>query len=125
MVRARAAGWRLVIGLRSLPPLTTAEGRRAWAFVAIWCGCIVFTCMATWGMWLVRATPHYALTLALAAHVQLFVGMGAFGFVMGRRMSFSASRDGLEIDDREQAAAAAGAALATDAAQQVAEDLKS
>jgi hypothetical protein len=107
-----------------VPSISTADGRRAWAFVAIWLGCIVFTLMAAWAMHLVRANLRYVLFLGLAAHLQLLVGMGAFGFVLGRRMAIRGSRSGFEVDDREAAAAAAGAQLAADATQQVVEDLK-
>lgn len=108
----------------ALPTLANAEGRRAWAFVAIWLGCVAFTAMAAWAMYLVSGQPRYVLWLGLAAHLQLLIGMGAFGFVLGRRMQFTASRSGVEMTDREQAAAQAGAELAANAAVATAEELK-
>lgn len=110
--------------MTGLPGIASADGRRAWAFVAIWLGCIVFTLMAAWAMHLVRANLRYVMFLGLAAHLQLLVGMGAFGFVLGRRMAIRGSRRGFEVDDREAAAAAAGGQLVADAAQQVVEELK-
>lgn len=82
-----------------LPPIITPEGRHAWSFVAIWLGCIVFTGFAAVGVWLVSGNELYTLILALAAHVQLLVGMSAFGFVLGRRMQVEAGRDGAKISD--------------------------
>lgn len=84
-----------------LPTIMTADGRRAWAFVALWIGCGVFTALAAAGAWLVKGEPKYTLILALAAHVQLFVGMSAFAFLLGRRMALSVSREGLTMDDRK------------------------
>lgn len=101
--------------------ITTPDGRRAWAFIAIWIGCIVFTLFAAIGVWLVSGNELYSLILALAAHVQLLVGMGAFGFVLGRRVVLKVTRDGAEMQDGD---AAAGAALAAGAAAGVADTLK-
>ncbi|WP_157222655.1 hypothetical protein [Novosphingobium sp. AP12] len=120
---ARTTSWPEIV-MAPIPSISTADGRRAWAFVAIWLGCIVFTLMAAWAMHLVRANLRYVLFLGLAAHLQLLVGMGALGFVLGRRMAIRGSRSGFEVDDREIAAAAAGAQLAAEATQKVAEDLK-
>lgn len=96
--------------------LYTPDGRRAWAFVAIWIGCIVFTTFAAVGVWLVSAVPLYSLILALAAHLQLLLGMGAFGFILGRRMRLDISRDGARIRDENVPDAATGAQVATNAA---------
>lgn len=105
-----------------LPPITTADGRRAWAFVAVWIGCIVFTLFAAVAVWLVSGNARYSLILGLAAHVQLLLGMGAFSFVLGRRMRMKGSRDGIEFDDREVAGEAAQEVA--DAAQAQADDVK-
>lgn len=107
-----------------IPPITTPDGRRAWAFVVIWIGCVVFTLFAAVGVWLVSSNAFYSLILALAAHVQLLVGMGAFSFVLGRRMMIRVSREGAEFDDREAPATPAqGAQAAAGAAQVVADEL--
>jgi len=84
----------------NIPTIMTSDGRRAWAFVAIWIGCVVFTAFAAVAVWLVSKNELYTLILGLAAHVQLFVGMGAFAFVLGRRMMLKADREGIEFDDR-------------------------
>ena len=83
----------------SLPSLLTADHRRAWAFAAILGGCIVFTGFAAVGVWLVSGNAYYSLILALAAHLQLLIGMSAFGFVLGRRMSVEANKGGFGIKD--------------------------
>lgn len=81
------------------PSIATPDGRRYWAFLVILGGCFIFTLFAAIGVWLVSGNAYYSLILALAAHAQLFVGMGAFSFVLGRRMRFKAGKDGLDIDD--------------------------
>jgi hypothetical protein len=83
-----------------LPDIMCPDGRRAWAFMAIVGGCIIFTIFAAVGVWISRDEPHYAFLLALAAHGQVFLGMGSLGWVLGRRMMSRASRDGIEFDDR-------------------------
>lgn len=83
-----------------VPPIHTHDGRRAWAFLAVVGGCMVFTAMAIFGAWLVRDNPEYTFSLALAAHGQAFVGMGALGWAMGRRQVSSATKDGITFDDR-------------------------
>lgn len=96
------------------PSIATPDGRRYWAFLVILGGCFIFTLFAAVGVWLVSKNAYYSLILALAAHAQLFVGMGAFSFVLGRRMRFKGGRDGLEYSDNEAAEAAkevAGAAV--------------
>lgn len=83
------------------PDIMNPDGRRAWAFAAIVGGCIVFTVFAAVGVYLVADNAHYAFLLALAAHAQVLVGMGALGWVLGRRVSISATRDGITTDDKE------------------------
>lgn len=100
--------------------IATPDGRRAWAFIAIWIGCIVFTTFAAIAMWLVSGNLWYTLILGIMAHVQLFVGMGAFAFVLGRRMRFQGGRDGMTFDDTGTDAAT-GAQLATNAAASAAQ----
>lgn len=83
-----------------IPTIMTSDGRRAWAFVAIWIGCVVFTVFAAVAVWLVSKNELYTLILGLAAHLQLFVGMGAFSFVLGRRMAVEADREGFKYSDK-------------------------
>lgn len=83
-----------------LPSLLTCAGRRAWAFLAVLGSCVVFTVFAAVGVWLVSGNATYSLYLALAAHVQLLVGLSAFAFLLGRRVNIKAGRDGIEIDDK-------------------------
>jgi hypothetical protein len=81
------------------PSLETFAGRRFWAFLTLVVGCFIFTIFAAVGVYLVSGNAYYTLILALAAHAQLFVGMGSFSFVLGRRMRFKAGRDGMDLDD--------------------------
>ena len=85
----------------SLPPIMSPDGRRAWAFAAICGGCVVFTVFAAVGVWLVSGEALYALILALAAHLQILVGMTALGWALGRRMQLEATRDGAKISDQD------------------------
>ena len=82
-----------------IPPFDTHGGRRAWAFLAIWGGAIVFTLFAAVGVWLVRDMPGLSFWLALAAHLQILVGMTALGWAMGRRVELDVSKDGAKIKD--------------------------
>lgn len=82
-----------------LPDLTTPEGRRAWALIALVGGCIVFTGFAAVGVYLVRTNAWFAFWLALAAHGQVLVGMTALAFVLGVRRRVKISRDGAELED--------------------------
>lgn len=105
-----------------IPSLTTSEGRRFWAFIVILGGCFVFTTFAAVGVWLVSGNAWYSLILALAAHVQLFVGMGAFSYVLGRRMRLEGGKDGIKYSDAESIDQAIQAPV--DAAQEVADIMK-
>lgn len=110
----------------SPPSIRDADGRRYWAFLVILGGCFIFTLFAAIGVWLVSKNAYYSLILALAAHAQLFVGMGAFSFVLGRRMRLKGGKDGLEYsDDGAPAAAQAVATAAVDKADQISEEAKS
>jgi len=82
-----------------IPPLDSADGRRAWAFLAILGGCMVFTVFAAVGVWLVSTMPGLSFWLALAAHAQVLVGMTALGWAMGRRMQGEVGKDGMKIND--------------------------
>jgi hypothetical protein len=82
-----------------LPDIMTPDGRRAWAFLAILGGCMVFTGIIIWSVWMIRDFAGFVFWLALAAHVQVLVGMTALGWQMGRRLMASAGRDGVTIND--------------------------
>lgn len=81
------------------PSLSEADGRRFWAFLVILGGCFVFTIFAAVGVYLVSGNVKYSFYLAMAAHVQLLIGMSTFGFVLGRRLRGKVGKDGLEFDD--------------------------
>jgi len=80
--------------------ITTPDGRRAFAFLAIVGGCMVFTAIIIWSVWMIRDHAGFVFWLALAAHAQVLVGMTALGWAMGRRLLASVSRDGATIDDK-------------------------
>ena len=82
-----------------LPSILSPDHRRAWAFAAIVGGCIVFTLFAAVGVWLVSGNARYSLILALAAHLQILVGMTALGWTLGRRVSVEVNKDGASISD--------------------------
>lgn len=82
-----------------LPLIASPDGRRAWAFIAIWGGCIIFTAFAAVGLYIVRNSPGLSFWLALAAHLQVLVGMTALAWAMGRRSKIEVSRDGATLDD--------------------------
>ena len=82
-----------------LPNIMTSDGRRAWSFAAIVGGCMTFTVFAAVGVYLVRHHPSFAFWLAIAAHVQILVGMTALGWTLGRRVVFSGGRDGVTLSD--------------------------
>jgi len=84
-----------------LPDLTTHDGRRAWAFLAILGGCVVMTLFAAVGVWLVASDAKLSFWLAMAAHAQILVGLTAFGWVLGRRMQAQAGKDGVRISDHD------------------------
>ena len=82
-----------------LPPIETHEGRRASAFFAILGGCVVMSLFAAVGVYLVSGDAKLSFWLAIAAHVQILVGMTALGWAMGRRMLAEVSKDGVKIND--------------------------
>lgn len=79
----------------------TADGRRAWALIALVGGCAVFTAMAAWGLYLLRMDMQRVFWLSMAAHLQVFVGMTAIGALLVKR-TVKMSRDGVEITDNLQ-----------------------
>jgi hypothetical protein len=83
-----------------LPSIMSPDGRRAWAFAAICGGCMIFTVFAAVGVYILRNDAKLAFWLALAAHLQILVGMTALGWVLGRRMQIEAGKDGAKINDQ-------------------------
>lgn len=81
------------------PSVSTHDGRRAAAFLAVVGGCMVFTALIIWALWELRGSPGFIFWLALAAHAQVFVGMSAIGWAMGRRAVISVTKDGATVDD--------------------------
>jgi hypothetical protein len=86
-----------------LPDIMTPDGRRAWAFIALFGSALVFTIFIAWGLWHLRDQVRETFWLAMMAHAQLFMVIGGFTWVLGRRMLVSATRDGATIDDRHAA----------------------
>lgn len=108
-----------------LPSLITSEGRRFWAFFVMLGASFVFTAFAAVGVYLVSGNVLYSLILALAAHVQLFVCIGAFSWVLGRRMSAEATKDGFKYSDGDSAEELKRAVQApATAAQETADEVK-
>ena len=83
----------------SIPSITTHDGRRAWAFLAIVGGSMAFSVLIWVSLWLLRDHPGFIFWLAMAAHAQVFIGMSAIGWAMGRRAVISVTRDGATVDD--------------------------
>lgn len=81
------------------PPIDTHDGRRAFSFLAIMGGCMVFTLFAAASLYLLRDHPDFVFYLGLCAHVQVLIGMTALGWQMGRRVSINAGRDGVTLSD--------------------------
>ena len=84
----------------TFPDIATHDGRRALSFLAVMGGCMVFTLFAGVGLFLLRHHPEFTFYLAIAAHVQILVGMTALGWQMGRRLSVNAGRDGVTLSDK-------------------------
>lgn len=99
--------------VRRAASIMSPDGRRAWAFAAICGGCAVFTGFAAVGVWLVSRNETYTFYLALAAHGQVFVGMTALGWAMGRRLQAEAGQGGVKINDQEQQPGATATVTAT------------
>lgn len=86
-----------------LPEIATPEGRRAFAFLAIVGGCCVMTLFAAAGVYIVRANAGLSFWLALAAHVQILVGMTALAALFVKR-HIAVTRDGVTINDQAEGA---------------------
>jgi hypothetical protein len=85
-----------------LPPITTPDGRRAWAFAAIVGGAIVMTIFAGYGVYLVRESKGMILWLALAAHGQIVICLTGLIALFVKR-SVKVSKDSIEISDQGEA----------------------
>jgi hypothetical protein len=85
-----------------LPDISTHDGRRAYAFLAIMGGAMVFSLFIWIALWLVREHHGFVFYLALAAHAQVLVGMTALGWAMGRRLQLSGGKDGVTINDQHE-----------------------
>lgn len=83
-----------------LPPIDTHDGRRAWAFLAICGGAMSFSALIWVCLYMLRDHAGFLFWLAMAAHVQVLVGMTALGWAMGRRVLINVTRDGATVDDR-------------------------
>lgn len=79
--------------------LKTPDGRRAAAFAAILGGCVTMTLFAAAGVYLVSGNAKYSFWLAIAAHVQILVGLTAFSALFVKR-TIKAGKDGVEISDQ-------------------------
>ena len=82
------------------PPLTDAEGRKAWALLALICVAAIFTLFAAAAVWLLRDSPGFTFWLGLCAHAQVFVVLAALAWLLGVRRTVKVSREGAEIEDR-------------------------
>jgi hypothetical protein len=105
-----------------IPAINTADGRRAWAFLAILGGCLTMTVFAAVGVYLVSGNEEYSFWLAMAAHAQILLGISVFGAQFVKR-TIKAGRSGLEISDHGGEAVQAAEAVA-DAAVTKAEEIK-
>lgn len=83
-----------------LPSLVTTDGRKAWALLALLGGCVVFTSFVAAGVYLTRDDPEFSFYLAIAAHVQILIGMLSLGGLLVRR-SVKITKDGMEYMDHE------------------------
>lgn len=82
------------------PDIQTPDGRRAWAFIALVGAGMVFTMFAGFAVWNLRHHAEFSFLLGALAHLQIFTVIGALSWVLGRRMLASATRDGVNFDDR-------------------------
>jgi hypothetical protein len=83
-----------------LPPILTPDGRRAWAFLALLGGCAVMTVFAAIGVYIVRNDSGLSFWLAMAAHVQIMLGLTGFTALFVKR-TIKAGKDGVEIEDKD------------------------
>lgn len=83
----------------NLPDISTHDGRRAWAFLAIVGGCIVQTVHLFALTYLLRDSAEHLFYMSIGLIGLLFVGFTALGWQMGRRLQIQGSRDGISLDD--------------------------
>jgi hypothetical protein len=86
----------------NLPDISSPGGRKAWAFLAMVGGAMVFTLFAAVGVWLVRNSIGLSFWLAVLAHAQVFVVLTGLAALLVKR-SVKISRDSVEIDDKGEA----------------------
>lgn len=75
------------------------EGRKGWSLLAIAGAGMVFTLFAAYAMWALQGQAHYTFWLGVLAHGQVFMVIGAYGWILGRRVVISITRDGISKDD--------------------------
>ena len=82
-----------------MPPITTPDGRRAWAFIALVGGAMVFTCFAAFAVYQLRNEVGFTFWFGLAAHAQVFVVLASLGGLLVKRM-VKITKDGAEYEDK-------------------------
>lgn len=83
------------------PDISTHDGRRAWAFLAICGGAMAFSVLIWVALYILRDHAGFVFWLAMAAHVQVLIGMTALGWAMGRRVFIVANKDGVTLSDKK------------------------
>lgn len=82
----------------NLPDISSPGGRKAYAFLAMVGGAMVFTVFAAVGVWIVRNSQGLSFWLAILAHAQVFVVLTGLAALLVKR-SVKITRDGAEITD--------------------------
>ena len=85
-----------------LPSIMCPDGRRAWAFVALFGAGIVATAIIFFVLWRLQNESDPLFWLAVLANGHVFVVVSSFGWVLGRRMLANVTRDGVTVDDRSE-----------------------
>lgn len=96
------------------PPLASADGRRAWALLALVGGSAVMTLVVVWSIWLIRDQAGFVFWLALAAHLHILLALTGLSALLVKR-SIYVSRDRIEINDAARAADQVAEAAETEA----------
>lgn len=84
------------------PSIETADGRRAYAFLALLGGAVVSTALTIWFIILLRHSAGFVFWLAIASELNTIICLTGMSALLVRR-SYSISRDKLEINDRGEA----------------------
>ena len=84
-----------------MPPLTTPDGRRGWALLALIGGAMTFTAIAAWQL---RANAGFIFWLTLTAHAQVAIVLASLGGLLVKRM-FKVTRDGMDYSDQQDGTA--------------------